>query len=52
MLSVFGSVLYDHLDMVGVVLQATWTQTRKSNGLVDLRMADLLAINSSVKSQL
>ena len=25
-------VLSDHLDMVGVQLQATWTQTRKANG--------------------
>ena len=25
-------VLSDHLDMVGVQLRATWTQTRKANG--------------------
>ena len=25
-------ILSDHLDMVGVQLHATWTQTRKSNG--------------------
>ena len=87
-------VLSDHLDMVGVELRATWTQTKKSNGdmiqervaktinswrsgkfmplsmrpssincyvlskvwfkcsSVDLRMSDVLAINSSVKSWL
>ena len=87
-------VLSDHLDMVGVQLQATWTQTRKANGdilqervcktinpwragkfmplsmrpssvnsfalskiwfrcgSVDLRVADIKAINSSVKSWL
>ena len=85
-------VLSDHLDMVGVQLRATWTQTRKSNGdivqqrvgntinpwkagkfmplsmrpwsincyvlskvwfrcgSVDLRVSDLSAISSSVKS--
>ena len=87
-------VLSDHLDMVGVQLRATWTQTRKSNGdivqervantinpwkagkfmplsmrpwsincyvlskvwfrcgSVDLRVSDLSAISSSVKSWL
>ena len=87
-------VLSDHLDMVGVQLRATWTQTRKANGdiiqervsntinpwragkfmplsmrpsslnsfalskvwfrcgSVDLRVADINAINSSVKSWL
>ena len=87
-------VLSDHLDMVGVQLHATWTQTRKSNGdivqqrvsstvnpwragkfmpltmrpwsincyvlskvwfkcgSVDLRVSDISAINSSVKSWL
>ena len=76
----------DHLDMVGVELRSTWTQTRKANGdilqnritipinpwksgkfmpltsrpwsinsvalSVDLRVADLNAITSSVKSWL
>ena len=34
----------DHLDMIGVELRATWTQTRKHNGyaLVDLRVQDVL----------
>ena len=87
-------ILADHLDMVGVELRATWTQTRKANGdilqervsktinpwragkfmplsmrpssvnsfvlskvwfrcgSVDLRVADINAINSSVKSWL
>ena len=87
-------VLSDHLDMVGVQLRATWTQTRKVNGeivqervsntinpwragkfmplsmrpssvnsfvlskvwfrcsSVDLRVADITAVNSSVKSWL
>ena len=87
-------ILSDHLDMVGVELRATWTQTRKANGdilqervsktinpwragkfmplsmrpssvnsfvlskvwfrcgSVDLRVADINAINSSVKSWL
>ena len=87
-------VLSDHLDMVGVELRATWTQTRKANGdiiqdrvsntinpwrsgkfmpltmrpcsvnsfvlskvwfrcsSVDLRVADITAINSSVRSWL
>ena len=86
--------LSDHLDMVGVELRATWTQTRKINGdtvqdkvskvigswrsgkfmpltmrptsinsyllskvwfrccFVDLRVADIMSINSSVKSWL
>jgi hypothetical protein len=85
-------ILSDHLDMVGVQLRATWTQTRKCNGdivqqrvsntinswragkfmpltmrpwsvnsyvlskvwfrcgTVDLRVSDITAINSSVKS--
>ena len=87
-------ILSDHLDMVGVQLRATWTQTRKCNGdivqqrvsntinlwragkfmpltmrpwsvnsyvlskvwfrcgTVDLRVSDITAINSSVKSWL
>ena len=87
-------VLSDHLDMVGVELRATWTQTRKANGdkiqekvsktigpwrtrkfmsltmrpssinsfvlskvwfrcgSVDLRVADIGAVNSSIKSWL
>ena len=87
-------IISDHLDMVGVQLQATWTQTRKCNGdivqqrvsntinswragkfmplsmrpwsinsyvlskvwfkcgTVDLRVSDINAINSSVKSWL
>ena len=87
-------VVYDHLDMVGVQLRSTWTQTRKANGeivqqcvsntinpwrsgkfmaltmrpwslnsyvlskvwfrcgSVDLRLCDIAAINSSVKSWL
>ena len=87
-------VISDHLDMLGVQLRATWTQTRKSNGdiiqqrvsntinswkagkfmpltmrpwsvnsfvlakvwfrcgSVDLRVGDINAINSSIKSWL
>ena len=87
-------ILSDHLDMVGVQLQATWTQTRKANcdiiqkrvsdtikswksgkfmslilrpwslnsyamskiwfrcGSVDLRVVDITALNSSIKSWL
>ena len=87
-------VLSDHLDMVGVQLRATWTQTRRANGdiiqdriyktinpwragkfmplimrpcsinsfalskawfrcsTVDLRVADITSINSSVKAWL
>ena len=87
-------ILSDHLDMVGVQLKATWTQTRKANGDIvqqqiantinswragkfmpltmhpwsfnsyvlskvwfkcgtaDLRVSDISAINSSVKSWL
>ena len=34
-------VLSDHLDMVGVQLRATWTQTRKCNGdIVQQRVSD------------
>ena len=87
-------ILSDHLDMVGVQLKATWTQTRKANcdivqqrvtntingwkagkfmplvlrpwsinsyvmskiwfkcGSVDLRVADITSINSSIKTWL
>ena len=36
-------VLSDHLDMVGVQLRATWTQTRKANGdIVQLRVSNTI----------
>ena len=34
----------DHLDMVGVELRATWTQTRKANGdIVQQRVANTIS---------
>ena len=35
----------DHLEMVGVELRATWTQTRKANGdIVQQRVADMIKL--------